>query len=167
MLLTKTAPSTKKATKTSPKERKQLIPKSCVLNINNPKVYAIYHELQRLDVNKFTNAVAVTFRVFIELSLDCYIDSNKLTKGATSTKPNRKLREKVSDVAQHLVNAKSADKEICKGISTAVQNKNDLLGIDTWHAYVHNPHYSPTPQNLLITWDNVQKFVEILWGNVN
>jgi ParB-like chromosome segregation protein Spo0J len=156
----KSAPPSKK-TAPSPKERKHLIPKSCVLTINNPKVDSIYRELQRLDM-KFKNAVAVTFRVFIELSIDCYIDAN-MSKSATTKK---KLREKVSDVAQHLVNVKSADKNICKGISTAVQDKNNLLGIDTWHAYVHNPHFSPTPQNLLITWDNIQKFVEILWSNV-
>jgi hypothetical protein len=160
----KSAPPSKK-TAPSPKERKHLIPKSCILKINNPKVDAIYRELQRLDVNKFTNAVAVTFRVFIELSIDCYIDANGLLNKSASTKP-KKLREKVSDVAQHLINVKSADKNICKGIMIAVQNKNDLLGIDTWHAYVHNPYYSPTPQNLLITWDNVQKFAEILWSNV-
>jgi ParB-like chromosome segregation protein Spo0J len=159
---TKPAPPSKKKAPSS-KERKHLIPKSCILKINNPKVNSIYDELQRLDVNKFTNAVAVTFRVFIELSIDCYIDAN-MSKSATAKK---KFREKVSDVAQHLINVKSADKNICKGIMTAVQNKNDILGIDTWHAYVHNPHFSPTPQNLLITWDNLQKFVEILWSNVS
>ncbi|GAH73000.1 unnamed protein product, partial [marine sediment metagenome] len=156
-----------KKTAPSPKERKYLIPKSCVLTIDNPKVEAIYHELQQLDVTKFRNAVAVTFRVFIELSLDCYIEANGLDKNPASGKGFKPLREKVSDVTNHLINIKAADKSVCKGIRTAVSDKDDLLGIDTWHAYVHNPHYSPTPQNLLITWDNVQKFVEILWSNVN
>jgi len=155
-----------KKTAPSPKERNHLIPKSCVLKINNPKVDAIYRELQKLDVNKFKNAVAVTFRVFIELSLDCYIEANGLEKKPASGKFFKSLREKVSDVTKHLMNAKLADKAICKGIRTAVQNEDDLLGIKTWHAYVHNPHYSPIPQNLLITWDNVQKFAEILWSNV-
>ncbi len=163
---TKAAPSTKKGKPPSPIERKHLIPKSCVLEIDNPKVEAIYRELQRLDVNKFKNAVAITFRVFIELSLDCYIDANGLEKKPASGKGFKPLKEKVSDVTNHLIDIKAADKNICKGIGTAVSDKNDLLGIDTWHAYVHNPYYSPTPQNLLITWDNVQKFVEILWSNV-
>jgi len=161
----KSTPPLKK-TVPSPKERKYLIPKSCVLTIDNPKVEAIYRELQRLDVTKFKNAVAVTFRVFIELSLDCYIEANGLDKNPASGKGFKPLKEKVSDVTNHLIDIKAADKNICKGIRTAVSDKNDLLGIDTWHAYVHNPHYSPTPQNLLITWDNVQKFMEILWSNV-
>jgi hypothetical protein len=161
----KSAPPSKK-TAPSPKERKHLIPKSCVLEIDNPKVEAIYRELQKLDVTKFKNAVAVTFRVFIELSLDCYIEANGLDKNPASGKGFKPLKEKVSDVTDHLINIKGADKNICTGINTAVRNKNDLLGLTTWHAYVHNPHYSPTPQNLLITWDNVQKFAEILWSNV-
>jgi hypothetical protein len=157
----KPAPPPKKKAP-SPKERKYLIPKSCVLSINNPKVQSIYHELQHLDINKYKNAVAVTFRVFIELSIDCYVDANM-----NKSNINKKIfREKVADVAKDLMENKAEDKNICKGISTAVQNKNDLLGIDTWHAYVHNPHLSPTPQNLLITWDNVQKFVEVLWSNI-
>ena len=164
---TKTAPPTKKTKPTSSKERKHLIPKSCILEIDNPKVDAIYRELQKLDVNKFKNAVAVTFRVFIELSLDCYMEANGLEKKPASRKGFKPLKEKVSDVTNHLINIKAADKNICKGIRTAVSDKNDLLGIDTWHAYVHNPYYSPTPQNLIITWDNVQKFAEILWSNVN
>jgi len=161
----KSVPPSKKPTP-SPKERKRLIPKSCILTIDNPKVEAIYHELQQLDVSRYKNAVAVTFRVFIELSLDCYIEANELDEKPSSGKGFKSLKEKVSDVTNHLINIKAADKNICKGIRTAVSDKNDLLGIDTWHAYVHNPHYSPTPQNLLITWDNVQKFVEILWSNV-
>jgi len=161
----KAAPPSKK-TVPSPKERKHLIPKSCALEIDNPKVEAIYRELQKLDVTKFKNAVAVTFRVFIELSLDCYIEANGLDKNPSFGKGFKPLKEKVSDVTNHLISIKGADKNICTGINTAVRNKNDLLGLTTWHAYVHNPHFSPTPQNLLITWDNVQKFVEILWSNV-
>ncbi len=163
---TKAVPSTKKAKPTGAKERNRLIPKSCVLEIDNPKVEAIYRELQKLDVTKFKNAVAVTLRVFIELSLDCYIEANGLDKNPASGKGFKPLKEKVSDVTDHLINIKGADKNICTGINIAVRNKNDLLGLTTWHAYVHNPHFSPTPQNLLITWDNVQKFMEILWSNV-
>lgn len=148
--------------KKSQKERIHLIPKSCALNIKNPKVNSIYHELQKIDINKFTNAVAVTFRVFVELSFDCYIESNKPNGANIDTK----LLGKVSAVAKHLEDNGFADKHICKGIKNATNNKNDLLGIDTWHAYVHNPHFSPTSQNLIVTWDNMQVFIEKVWENI-
>ena len=155
-------PTPKSKQKPSPKDRKNLIPRSCVLEINNPKVNSMYHELQKLDVTKFTNAAAVSLRVFIELSLDCYIEGNKLT---TADK-NSKLITKVSQVANHLETNKLADRDICKGIKSATNNKNDLLGIETWHAYVHNNRFSPSPQNLIISWDNVQAFIEKVWENI-
>lgn len=148
-------------------DRKILIPKSCVLSISNARVNDIYLELQKIDVEKFVNAVAVLFRVFIELSLDSYIDSNKLSKGITAAKDGSSLENKVHTVANHLENIKKADENICKGIRSAVKNKHDLLGINTWTAYVHYNLYSPTSKNLIVTWNNIQSFVEILWDHIN
>ncbi len=148
--------------KPNPKDRDVLIPKSCTLKIKNPRVNSMYHELQKLSVSKFTNASAVSLRVFIELSLDCFIEENNLA-GVTK---DSKLIAKVNAVSTHLETNNLADKHICKGIRNAVANKNDLVGIETWHAYVHNSRFSPTPTNLVITWDNIQNFMEKLWENV-
>lgn len=158
------APSAKPTPKPkpNPKDRDVLIPKTCILKIKVPKINAIYYELQKLSVSKFTNAAAVSLRVFIELSLDTYIEENKLT---TVTKESR-LLHKVTHVSNHMEANKFADKHICKGIRSAVGNKNDLVGIETWHAYVHNAKFSPTPNNLIITWDNIQHFIEKLWENI-
>ena len=148
--------------KPNPKERDTLIPKSCILQINSAKVNSIYHELQKLSVSKFTHAVAVSFRVFMELSLDCYLEKHK----TTNANKDSKLVTKVTEVANHLEINQWADKHICKGIRSATSNRNDLLGIETWHAYVHNNKFSATAANLIVTWDNIQTFVERLWGNI-
>ncbi len=148
--------------KPNPKDRRHLIPKSCILKIDNPKVNTIYNELQKLDLYKFTNAAAVLLRVFIELSLDCYMEKHNLQ---TANKDS-KLVIKVQAVSSHMETSNYADKYICKGIRNAVQDKNGLLGIETWHAYVHNSDFSPTYQNLNITWDNLQTFTEKLWESV-
>lgn len=148
--------------KPNPKDRLKLIPKTCVLVISNPKLNSIYHELQKINVNEFTNAVAVSLRVFIELSMDCYIEINKLT---TATKDS-KLITKITEVSNHLEKNDFADKHICKGIRIAAGNKNDLLGIETWHAYIHNNRFSPTASNLVTTWDNIQTFIERVWENI-
>lgn len=148
--------------KPNPKDRDILIPKNCLLKIKNPRVNAIYHELQKLSVSKYTNAAAVSLRVFIELSLDCFIEENKLA-GVTK---DSKLIAKVNAVSSHLESHNLADKHICKGIRNASSNKNDLVGIETWHAYVHNSKFSPTATNLVITWDNIQHFIEKLWENI-
>jgi hypothetical protein len=152
--------------KPHPKDRKTLIPSSCGINIGNPKVNAIYHELRKLNVLRFTNAVAVLYRVFVELSVDCYIEKHKLAPTLSSTLSGTNFQQKVSQVANHLESEKLADAAICKGIRFSVKNKNDLLGLDTWHAYVHNNRFSPIANNLIITWDSIQDFMIILWNNI-
>lgn len=148
--------------KGSRKERKALIPKSCILQINNRKLDDIYDELRSMHVDDFKNAVAVLFRVFIELSMDCFIETNSVPKAHVDSR----LHVKVEEVANYLEKNNLANKHICKGIRHAVHDKNNVLGVDTWNAYVHNPRFSPTPQNLMIGWDNIQDFMEKVWGNI-
>lgn len=154
--------SPKRRPKPHPLERNKLIPRSCVLQISNPKVNAIYHEFQRLKIDDVTNAVAVLFRVFIELSMDCYIESNKVK----TANINSKLRHKIQEVSSHLEANKLADKYICTGIRKAVNETDGLLGVDTLNAYVHNPNFSPTRSNMITTWDNIQSFMEKVWENI-
>lgn len=153
--------------KALPKDRNTLIPKTCVLSINNPKVNAIYYELQKLDVSKYTNAAAVLYRVFIELSMDCYLERHKLTNALSSAKSGTDFQQKVFQIANHLESIKKADAAICKGIKVSIKDRNDVLGLDTWHAYVHNNKFSPTAGNLIITWDGMQEFMIIMWNNIN
>lgn len=162
-------PSPKPTTKPTPnpKDRKILIPKSCRIKISKPKVNTIYYELQKLDVGKFTNAAAVLFRVFIELSVDSYIEEHKLVVTPSAAKSGMDFQQKVFQVVNHLESKKLADPAICKGIKFSVKKKDDILGIDTWHAYVHNNRFAPMATNLIPTWDGMQDFMVILWNNIN
>lgn len=152
--------------KPNPKDRNVLIPKSCTIGISKPKVNAIYHELNKLDVIKFTNAAGVLFRVFVELSVDSYIEEHGLATSLTAAKSGMNFQQKMNIVANHLETKNLADAAICKGIKAAIKDSNDILGIDTWHSYVHNNKFSPKANNLIITWDNMQDFMMILWNNI-
>jgi hypothetical protein len=68
-------PSTKKS-KATPlsSNRKTVIPKDCIFLIKDPRINKIYNELKELDVNTFANAAGVLFRVFIELTMDKFIE---------------------------------------------------------------------------------------------
>jgi hypothetical protein len=145
--------------KKNPNHRNALIPKACVLKISNPKLNELYYELQRLNVHKHKHSCSVAFRVFVELSLDCYVEEKKLAVPKT-------LFHKVTDVANHLESNNLADKSICKGIRSAINNPHDLMGTHTWNAYVHNSKFSPTPQNLITSWNNMQPFMEKVWENI-
>ncbi len=158
------APTSKPKPKPNPQNRDMLIPKSCVLTIKNPKLNSMYHELQKVSVNKFPNVTAVAFRTFIENSMDCYIEENKLT--TTKLNKDSKMLTKIVEVANHMESNGRADKHICKGIRSHANNKDDLLGVETLHAYVHNNKFSAIPTNMIITWDNVQPFIERVWQNI-
>lgn len=154
-----------KPPKTLPKDRDKLIPKSCDLEITVQKINNIFHELKTLNVHTYENATAVLLRVFIELSVDAYLDKHRLaTTISASTMTG--LAPKINLVANHLENKKLADKGICTGIKNAIKDKNDILNVDTWHAYVHNTSYRQKPENLIRTWDSVQPFITILWENI-
>lgn len=153
-------------TNITPNKRKNLIPKNCKLSINRPKVNNIYHELLNLNVTNFTNATAVLFRVFVELSVDCYLEEHQLINTPSAAKSGLNFQQKINLAANHLETKKFADAAICKGIKSEIKDSNDIMGIDTWHAYVHNNKFSPKDKNLITTWDNIQSFIEVLWSNI-
>lgn len=139
--------------------RNTIIPKSCILHINQTRINKIYRELKDLDLRDFCNCGAITFRVFIELSIDYYIEE----KGITGTHKNDKLRKKVTVVTDYMDNNSILDKDKLKGIRNALGNNNHILSIDTFNAYVHNKHLNPTENDLKLAWDNIEHFVLKLW----
>ena len=157
----------KKKIKPIPRDRSTLIPDSCKLRIDSSRINKIHYELQTIDIEKFVNASAVLFRVFVELSLDKYLEKHKLLKGASTKKSGMNLQQKVFVTADHLEKKKWADQAICKGIKISVKDKNSILGIDTWQAYLHNRHFSPSYKELNRVWDNIQTFIERIWENSN
>ncbi|MFZ3382924.1 MAG: hypothetical protein WA144_03265 [Candidatus Methanoperedens sp.] len=165
---TTSSPKPSPKPKPNPKDRDRLIPKNCLLKIKNPKVNSIYHELQKLPLSKFTNIAAIAFRVFVENSMDCFIEEKKLSTTSNGKPLNKDshLKTKITEVANYLENNKLADKHICKGIRNAITIQNDLLGIETLNAYVHNANFSPIPSYLTKSWDNIQPFIEKVWENI-
>lgn len=142
-------------------DRKYLIRKDCVLEIRDTRVNKTYHELKRLDCNEFPNAAAVLLRVFLELSSDAYIAKHKLPK----MNADSKLFQKLSAIANDLETKEKATKGELKAIRTAVSSQDHIFSTNTFNAYVHNRNMNPIPKELKIAWDNIQAFVEALWGN--
>ena len=117
--------------------------------------------MKKLEVDKFENAGSILFRVFVELSVDAFIDSSGLT-----VKENAKLSAKVKEVAHYMINNSIATKHELKPITTAVADINSIFSINTFNAYVHNQHFAPKAKDLKVTWDNFKVFMEKLWDNV-
>lgn len=151
-----------------PYKRKTIIPAKLVIRITNPKVNKIYNELQRLDIYKYPNCAAITFRVFIELSIDTYLEEKSLLgEGKVSAaKSGKQMPEKVSIVRNHLKQKGVTDDAISKAIGTMMKNEDSLLGLSTFHAYVHNNRFAAIPEDIVTTWDNIQDFMVTLWAQI-
>lgn len=143
------------------RDRKRLIPTGINYRITHPRVNEIYHELKRLDVSTYRNAVAVLFRVFLELSIECFLDEH----GINFT-PNEKLRQKARKAVDHMTSNGWLDRKGCKGINTTIDSKNSTHAVDTFHAYVHNGSFHVVPSDLNTAFDNLRPFFDALFGNM-
>jgi len=146
-------------------DRHTLIPRNCVIQIQETKVNKIYRELKDISVDDFANAVSVLFRVFLELSIDTFDEKHKFPRKDAKGKLIS-LRERLKRVAEHMEKNGIANKNELKGLRVLTQAKDSLYSVDTFNDYVHNRHFSPLSNDLKINWDNVQVFMEKLWGNI-
>jgi hypothetical protein len=143
------------------KDRKFLIPTDFKLSINCFKVRKIYDELKKAELEQFPYLISVVFRVFVELSMDCYLDKNLPTFNLRSD-----LKQKVLAVANHLETKFSVPQNITQGIQCAVKEKNGPLSSEILNAYLHSNTFSPTSHNLLSMWNNIEQFIAKVWENI-
>jgi hypothetical protein len=145
--------------KSYPVNRNTLIPSVHHLSISNARIQKIFSELKNLDINKYPNAAAVLFRVFIELSCDCYI-STYFLKGVTSdSRLGQKIEAIASDMESRSIMTKNGLRTARQMSSSPTQNSS----IKTFHTYVHNKDVTPIPDDLKSAWDDLWPFIEKIW----
>ena len=152
----KTAPKKVKAVPTRRKRkaaRSSLIPSDCVLAVTEDRASDIEDELRRLKFSGHTNAIAVLFRVFVELSVDSHIATHKIRL----SKPQR-LAQKMDAVLRDLLQAKKMSKEQARPVRSAMPTVTEM------HDWVHNAHAFPEPATLRANWSNLQPFLTAIWA---
>ena len=152
-----------------PTSREMFLPEDLVLAIPSDRINRIYKELKLMSHLTLPNACAIMCRVFLELSVDKYMEAFKLLKNdaMTGARDKRDLKQKTNEVIHHLIQTKRADEAITKGMRALVNKDSSPFSIDTMNAYVHNGDFNPIPENLMLTWDNIQPFLIALWKAVN
>ena len=138
--------------------RETLIPENFKINISQDKVNLIYNELKKLKVNAYRNAVAVLFRMFLELSVKNFINNKSL-------KTKHALHQKITIVSNYMKKNKILTEEELKPVQTATlkENRHSVFSTETLNDYVHNLDHIPDSNNLKIAWSNMQKFIQKLW----
>ncbi len=122
----------------------------------------MFTELKRLKVEVFPNAGAVMLRVFVELSLDHFLEH---TIGWPEQKiDGSKLAQKLTSVANYLEGNSIMSASQLAPIKKAAGGQTLLAAsVKTMHGYVHNRHFSPVASELKTAWDDFQPFMEKLW----
>ncbi|MCB8986910.1 MAG: hypothetical protein H6661_04080 [Ardenticatenaceae bacterium] len=142
--------------------RSKLIPSSCKLNIDQVRIKKIYGELKKIDVDDLPNATAVMLRVFIELSLDHFLET--VAGWSEQQRSNTYLRNKLEKVASYFEANDTMTKDQLAPVLKAASGQTMLVAsVKSMNQYVHNRYFNPIPTELKATWDDLQKFMECLW----
>ncbi|WP_197339868.1 ParB/Srx family N-terminal domain-containing protein [Ralstonia solanacearum] len=149
-------PKGKKIVVQAEKPRDHLIGTSCRMNIREERLNKIYWELRRtLRLSQCPNAIAVLFRAFLELSVDFYLEANRLPL----TNPrgyDLRLEEKALATIDHLETQGRLAKKAATLARTHLNDKHSVSNAATFHAFVHNRKALPAPATLLAMWGNVE-----------
>ena len=151
--------------KKAPKEEKPrstLIPRDFLADVTQTRINKIFVELKKLDVDEFPNSASVMFRVFLELSLDHYLEET--LKWSEPQIDNSKLAQKLTCVADDLEKKQKMNSKQLAPIRKAAGGQTLLVAsIKTLHSYVHNKYFSPIPSELKTAWDDMAIFISNLW----
>jgi hypothetical protein len=141
--------------------RTHLIPRDFTASIPVPRINDIYLELKgRLRVDETPNAAGVLFRVFVELSVDDFIERNVVL--VPSKEPT--LTHKVTAAADFMAAKRMLTPKQLFGIREAVKNPEKGNLVTNLNALVHNRDFTVGPMDLKALWDRVGLFVAALWA---
>lgn len=140
------------------------MPKTCRLNVTNSRIAEIYQELCTLKLSEARNAISVLMRVFIELSVDHFLEHNgsspkEIKNGAEIDK---KLEKKLAEVVDIMVKI-GAPKRHFDPVVRSLGVRTSPLNANLLHQYVHNRFQTPSPQDLTAAWDHAQPLFEKIW----
>jgi hypothetical protein len=140
-----------------PTARKSLIPQTD-FKVAWPgrlqRQHAIWEELQfGLVLTQHPNAIAVLFRVLLELSVENYINQTSLAVNAGD-----KLALRVLKVGQDMHAKGKIDKRHLDNVKK-FQQIDQLVSADTLNRYVHSSNIAPSPEHLTALWDTLAEFI--------
>ncbi|QSD35763.1 hypothetical protein H5A40_00885 [Pectobacterium brasiliense] len=138
--------------------RNTLIPSNVKYNFDNRKCKKIYDELKgKLGHDECPMSISVLFRVFIELSLICYLDKNNINL----KKQQQGLHDKVVAVSNDL-----RDKGFLTNSQvSSVQSVSSSITVSqgSLQQYMHNKDTLPDRSSLNTQFDNLHCLFSAIW----
>ena len=145
--------------------RTTLIPRTCQLNVTEPRINAIYVELLGLNVDQFPNASSVSLRVLLELSVHHYVVQNSLlSQYSERDRDYLKLSVRMKAVLEDLKSKGKISSQLEIAMDKVAESQYIIsASINNFHQYVHNKYVFPKATELMVAWDELQPLMEKLW----
>lgn len=160
-------PGAKAGVKGIPRDREKLFRSTITVNFGREaRIAKIFAELRSLKLDTYPNAVAVLFRVLLELSVDHYLVQEGVMT-TTVLNSTRQLRPKIQAALDDMKTKGVLDDRQLKPLRSAMQKSKGIVGpahLESIQAYVHNPYFHPRPDDLKIAADDWQTFLETIWS---
>jgi len=115
--------------------RNNIIANNYVLKSDNPRLFGIFNELKRLSPNVYVNAAAASLRIFLDVAVLNYIQSEALEE-EICRKYSRSLRDVELKKRLEFLKEKFGTRESAKVIARLVNESNDY-SLDVLNGYQH------------------------------
>lgn len=130
---------------------------------NHKRCHRLFNELKKMSHDDFTNTISVMLRVFVELSLNTYMDENKLVYlDPKNPKRTPGLHDKVVLVSEDLFSKKKLSGQKKSALLSASKQLTNAGA--SLQQYVHNPHLIPTREFVNTEWDNFEPLLQSIWS---
>ena len=162
---TKQKATTTQTKRSSVPDRKQIVPKNCQINVSSSRISEIYKELKTLKLDEANNAIAVLMRVFLELSVDHFLEQKNISLTFPvqgQGEKDKRLDKKLAEAVEIMVSA-GVPKRNLDPILRSISVQRNPLNIDLLHMYVHNRFATPIRSELTAAWDQAQPLFEKIW----
>lgn len=142
--------------------RKTLIPQDCYLGIQGERLRGLYSDLKTIPLPDCRVAVAATFRVFLELSFDEYLETRELFGSSISA--DDPLAVKMKAAAADLYRRGQLDLASSRAVADAAESDRlAVVSARTFEQFVHSGEGFPDSVELRDTWDRLEPFFREVW----
>jgi hypothetical protein len=152
--------------KPDPSDRREVVPRNCPINVTENRIAEIYKELRSLKLVDAPNAISVLLRVFLELSVDHFLERNgvalRFTPPGSPREVYKKLDKKLSEVMEMLVTS-GVPKSHFANVVRDLSLESSPMNIELFHRYVHDRFATPSLNELKAAWDHAQPLFEKIW----
>lgn len=129
--------------------RSRLVVKDYQLHTENHKMFALFEELKEIPLVKYKHCVAASIRVFLDISVQEYIDQEGLSSDLQAQYKGASDRINLSQKLSFLKERKLSSHRQPKKVVSKLLNPTSRYSLDILNSYVHGSDTNHVDKNYL------------------